>query len=165
MKNYLFLNHTRLMFLFLMVICISALAIAYSAEHIWGIRPCILCEYERIPYWVSFLFASLGYFLYPKIKKPFLALLFCSFLIEVGISFYHIGIEHHFFDLPAMCGGEQPLPQSMEDLQKILLSSSIVHCDEVPFRFLGLSFTEYNFLFSLFLIFIIGWSFLNMKRE
>ena len=48
----------RLMLAAVFLFSICALGIALLGEHVFGIRPCILCLYQRVPYVISAVLAG-----------------------------------------------------------------------------------------------------------
>lgn len=166
MSSCPFSKNPSFLFAFFALVSLGALMVAYIGEYNFGFKPCILCLYERFPYMASFVIALGGYYAYPTGRKLTSFLLALTFLIGAGISFYHIGVERHFFELSAACGNLTGLDaKTVEDLQKALTEAPVVRCDEVPFRVLGLSLTECNFLFSLLLALWAGSSLFCKKKE
>ena len=135
-----------------------SLSVAYIAEYAFDLFPCFLCVYERIPYALSLLLGLLGWVKPKAFPETLILLLFCSFFMGSALSFYHVGVEHHVFSSPELCSGKAEAldAKTVQDLQTALNSTPIVRCDEVLFRFLGLSMTEYNFFLSLFVSGILG---------
>ncbi|MBT4880250.1 MAG: disulfide bond formation protein B [Alphaproteobacteria bacterium] len=139
---------------------VAALMTAFYAEYIGGLKPCILCIYERYPYGLVAGISLIGLF-----HKRYLSIyiLFCalSYLVNVGISVYHVGVEHHIFSLSAACGGfPSGNAETLEELRAQIMATPVVRCDIVPWRLFGFSMAEYNlvgcFAFSSF-SFIYSW--------
>ena len=57
----------RLLFLFILLICISLLGYAQYLQHLEGLLPCPLCVAQRIVYWVLGLVALLAFLHNPKV--------------------------------------------------------------------------------------------------
>jgi len=80
-----------------------------------------------------------------------LAVLALATLANAGLGTYHAGVEWGWWKGPTACTG--PLVDLgkagniLEQLNKV----KVVRCDEVQFRFLGLSLAGYNVLISLFM--------------
>ena len=80
------------------LVLISAFAIEYMLDH----KPCKLCIYQRIPYFVSiFLIAQI--FFVKKFEKISLLMLSLIFFVSFGLAFYHFGIEQGFFNESLAC--------------------------------------------------------------
>ena len=85
-KKFLFLLLT-----FISLILVSAFLIEYQLEY----KPCSLCIYERIPYFIS-IFLILKILLNTNYQKITLFILFLVFLVSAILGFYHFGIEQGF---------------------------------------------------------------------
>ena len=89
--------------IFITLILISAFLIEYGL----GYKPCKLCIYQRIPYFVAILLILTMLFAtsYQKIALCVLAL---TFLASSSLAFYHFGIEQGFFNESLICKAENP---------------------------------------------------------
>ncbi|MEK7708863.1 MAG: disulfide bond formation protein B [Pseudomonadota bacterium] len=68
----------RLLFLFILLICISLLGYAQYLQHLEGLLPCPLCVAQRLAYWLLGLVALLAFLHNPKvIGRRFYAVLMC----------------------------------------------------------------------------------------
>ncbi len=139
---------------------------AYIAEYVFNLSPCILCVYERIPYGLSLLFGIIGWIGPKAFPKIILLSLFLAFLAETGLSFYHAGIEHDVFPSFGACGGDSKAltAESIEELETLILATPVIRCDQVYFRFLGLSMTEYNFMFSFMITGLLGFFLYRVQK-
>ena len=137
---------------------------AYFIEHILGHKPCSLCFFERIPYFLSIVLIIITMFI-NKLEKIILMLLSLLFIFGLIISFYHFGIEQGFIEESAVCDLEKESKDlSKEDLLKQLKSSSI-SCKNVDFRFFGLSLATINIFISLIFSIITFRIFLNYEKN
>jgi disulfide bond formation protein DsbB len=126
------------------------LGFVYTAQYKFGCEPCILCRYQRAPYYALLVFGLLAAGSarrYPKTGFAFLLLCGAAVLTGLGISGYHIGVEQHWWMGPQACGGALPTTGSIEELRQYLLSRPIVDCS-VPMCKIGLSMTGWNFILS-----------------
>ncbi|MDP3281084.1 MAG: disulfide bond formation protein B [Nitrosomonas sp.] len=74
----------RLLFLFILLICISLLGYAQYLQHLEGLLPCLLCVAQRLAYWMLGLVALLAFLHNPKvIGRRFYAVLM-SILALIG---------------------------------------------------------------------------------
>ena len=82
-------------------ISFAALSAALISQFFFGLYPCELCIYQRIPYAVVVLLAIFGYaaakMMSPKFGIFNIALCGIAFLINSGIAFYHVGVEQHWW--------------------------------------------------------------------
>lgn len=131
---------------------IFALATAFLGEHVFGLEPCILCLYERVPYGVAAVLAAGAAFLPigDGWRATLMALAALVFAIGAGLAFYHVGVEEHWWASVAACGGELPADAEAGNLRDIS-PSDLKPCDRVDWRLFGVSLAGYNVLVSLVL--------------
>ena len=137
---------------------------AFIIEHQLGHKPCKLCLYERIPYFLSILLIIKILFIkrYEKITLLILSLVFIS---GAALAFYHFGIEQGFFSESSACmTGDLSKILSKEELLEELKQNSI-SCKDVSFRMLGLSLAAINTIFSLILSFVFIKLFMNYEKK
>ena len=68
---------------------------------------------------------------------------------NAGLGTYHAGVEWGFWQGPTDCTGPVGNLGSAGDLLERLDTVKVIRCDEVQWRFLGLSLAGYNVLISL----------------
>jgi len=132
------------------------LSAAYISQYGFGLKPCILCLYQRVPYAVNIalgVLAFLASFRYPRLTKLLIALAASSFLVGAAIAGFHVGVEQNWWKGLPSCGGDiVPQHVSIEELRNAMEHQAIVRCDQPAFVFLGISMAGYNFLISLALV-------------
>jgi disulfide bond formation protein DsbB len=69
------------------------------------------------------------------------------FLIGGGIAVFHVGVEQHWWQGTAECGGAS-IARTLEELRAQLIGRPVVRCDQAQFHFLGLSMAGWNALIS-----------------
>ena len=139
---------------------ISALIIQYWLGH----KPCKLCIYERIPYFLSILLL-IKILLFKKYEKITLFILFLIFTASAVLAFYHFGIEQGFFSESFVCkAGDLSGTLSKEQLLE-QLNKNIISCKDVSFRVLGLSLATINTILSIILSVIFLKLFLNYAKN
>lgn len=132
------------------VVGIASLAVAFVAQYVFGVQPCVLCLWQRLPYALCVAVGLAG-------APPFLRrwrgalLLLCALLllIEVGIAFFHVGVEQHWWLGTAECSLQPTAAMDSGSLREALLATPVVRCDEVTWTFLGLSMASWNVPFAL----------------
>jgi len=134
----------------LLFINISILLSAYYIQYVLRIPPCPMCQYQRIPYYLTVVTLGVFFFKIVNFKKLILVLIFLSSL-SIAISFYHIGIEQGFFNELTSCKDDLGASNTQE-LLKELSNKGIVSCKEVSFRIFGFSLATLNFLANIALI-------------
>jgi disulfide bond formation protein DsbB len=135
---------------FILLVTVAILSAAYSAQYIGGIRPCILCLYERIPWFITgglMLVTILMQFSGPARRMILLAAALVM-LAGAGLGGYHVGVEQEIFQPPATCSATET-PTSLEELRALLETTAPPRCDEIPWEMFGISMAGYNALASL----------------
>jgi disulfide bond formation protein DsbB len=121
---------------------IGALIIAYTAELAFGIEPCILCLYQRIPYAlagalaVAALLAPETWGPRPKMWAVIGAAV--AFLAGAEIAFYHVGVEQHWWQGTEECVGTTGAT-TLAELEAQIMASPLTRCDEVSWSLFGIS--------------------------
>lgn len=146
---------------FFLAASILALGGALISQVGFGLKPCHLCLYQRIPYTIliAFLTPLLFYKNIPLIRaRVIMALVGIILLSGSAIAAYHTGVEYKWWQGPTDCAGGDT-PDSMDDLRQQIMDAPAVRCDEPAFIFLGLSMAGWNALYSLGLsVLAFGWS-------
>lgn len=151
-----FFEKPRNLALFLTLASAGILAFVLVTQYVFGHEPCILCRYQRIPYYIVLVigfFAAALAAIKPKWTFGLLILSGIAFMSGLGISGYHIGVEQHWWMGPKACGSPLPLNATPEEFRDYILNKNIVDCSVPGWTFLGLSMTTYNFITSLVLVF------------
>ena len=144
----------RLMVLAILL-AVAAIGGAWFSELGLGYVPCMLCLWQRIPYYVAAVPAALALVLLVRGAPPrWLAglafVLALVFLVSAGLGLFHAGVEWKWWEGPAGCGGRLELDApSFQDFQKSLSKARVVLCNEAPMRVLGLSFAGWNAVASV----------------
>lgn len=146
------------------VIAAATIAGAWFFQLVLGIVPCPLCLEQRYAYYLAIplgllvVLAARG-----GVPRPLLlaglAILALATLANAGLGAYHSGVEWGFWKGPTDCSGPVVNLGSANDLLSRLDTVKVVRCDEVQWRFLGLSLAGYNVLISLLMAVIAAWGF------
>lgn len=132
-----------------LILSIAALAAAFTAQYGFGLRPCELCLFQRVPYGAVILLAILGLGLNLEAKKMALLLGVCflAFAGNAGLALYHVGVEQHWWEGPKACTGGLNTVHSVEDLAALLSKPiNIPQCDKPAWTLFGVSMAGYNLL-------------------
>lgn len=144
-----YLTDTKKVAAALVFISLGTLSFVLFTQYGLGLRPCVLCVYQRIPYVVIIALGLLAYGL-PKKAPCLIFLAALTLLVEAGIAGFHIGVEQHWWEGTAHCSGKLPgAGASIEELRAAIMSAPITRCDQVTAQFLGVSMATYNFFYSL----------------
>jgi disulfide bond formation protein DsbB len=125
---------------------------AWFFQYGLGIQPCPMCLEQRYAYYLVIVLGALLAFAAPRLPRVVvIALLAVLALAAFGNSIFgafHAGVEWKFWEGPATCSGPLQDLGSAGNLLQRLDTVKVVRCDEVQWRFLGLSLAGYNFLIS-----------------
>lgn len=134
-----------------------ALTFAYISQFVFDYQPCVLCFYQRKPFF-AIIAAALLCLTFFKSEKSKKLTFFCCIgllLINCAISFYHVGVEKKIFQGPTTCSSTNlDEIDNLEDLKSAMMQTKAIRCDEPSFVFLGLSMAAWNFLYCSFLVFL-----------
>ena len=125
---------------------------AWGFQLLGGLHPCTLCLYQRWPYWAVIVIAGLATLGARQLGARGMALVtaLCAviFLAGAGVAGFHTGVEQHWWEGLAACGGgglDDPRI-SIAELKARLLAAPVVRCDDVPWSLFGISLAGYNFI-------------------
>ena len=121
---------------------------AYIAQFGFGLEPCVLCLYQRIPY---ALVAVLGFtgLMRPHLSPKLLVLAALVFASGAVIAAYHVGVEQHWWASATGCSGNTSKTTSTLDLIQSMQVKPPKACDAVDWTMLGISMAGWNVLFSI----------------
>jgi disulfide bond formation protein DsbB len=147
----------------------ATLAGAWFFELVLDIRPCPLCLEQRYAYYLAVpLGLVLAFAASRRAPRPVLlagfAVLLLAALANAWLGGYHAGVEWQFWQGPTDCSGPVANLGSAGTLLERLDTVKVVRCDEVQWRFLGLSLAGYNVLISLAMAMIALWGIVSAKR-
>jgi disulfide bond formation protein DsbB len=149
------------------VIAALTIAGAWFFELVLDIRPCPLCLEQRYAYYLAIPLAALIALGAAKgVSRRLLGLglviLALALLANAGLGAYHAGVEWGFWQGPTDCSG--PITDLgggnlLDGLNKV----KVIRCDDVQWRFLGLSLAGYNVLISLAMAALAVWGIRKAK--
>jgi len=142
--------------LFVIAVSVFALGFALTAQYAFTILPCHLCYEQRKPYMLNIVLGLLALAMLkkkPRAARALLVLAGISFLANVGLAAFHVGVEEGWWEGLTTCGGDGAIADfskmTPEEMSKYFSNRPIVRCDVAGWRFLGISMTGYNFLYAL----------------
>ena len=135
-----------------------SLSVVYFVELVLNYKPCELCLYERIPFFVILVVSLFGLFTRYLVKLSKIVI-FLSLLANLVLSGYHSGIEHGAFAPLHPC--MKVIDVDFSDLSKA--PEQMPSCDRPEFYISGLSMTEWNFIWNLSLILVL--MMLNLRSK
>jgi disulfide bond formation protein DsbB len=150
---------------FVLAASIVVLGSALAAQYLGGLQPCVLCLYQRDPYWLAIALSIVAATALarggPRIAGVLVAVCAAAFIVGAGVAAFHVGVEQHWWAGTAECGTSGPLSGSASDLRAALLAKPVVRCDEVAWSLFGISMAGFNVIVSVALAVFAG---LGAKR-
>jgi disulfide bond formation protein DsbB len=152
------------------VIAAATLAGAWFFQLVLDIRPCPLCLEQRYAYYLAVPLGALVALAAASdapraVLHAGLAILALAAFGNAGLGAYHAGVEWGFWKGPTECTGPVVDLGSAGNLLERLDSVKVIRCDEVQWRFLGLSLAGYNVLISLSMAAIAAWGIVKPARR
>jgi len=140
----------------------ATIAGAWFFQLVLDIRPCPLCLEQRYAYYLAIPLALLMAIAVKRgVARPPLfigfAVLALALLANAGLGGYHAGVEWGWWPGPTECSGPINDLGSAGNLLDRLQTVKVIRCDEVQWRFLGLSLAGYNVLISLAMAALAAW--------
>ena len=134
-------------------LALAALCGAWFFQFVVGLKPCPLCLEQRYAYYLAIPLSLLvavasGRGALRHMIAIGLAIIALAMLANAGLGVYHAGVEWGFWPGPSDCSGPM-IDLRGGSLLDRLDKVKVVRCDEVQWRFLGLSLAGYNVIVSL----------------
>jgi disulfide bond formation protein DsbB len=151
-------------------VAVATLAGAWFFQLVLDIRPCPLCLEQRYVYYLAIPLGALTALAAGKDAPRAmliggLAILGLAALGNAVLGTYHAGVEWGFWQGPTDCSGPIGNLGSAGSLLQRLDTVKVIRCDEVQWRFLGLSLAAYNVLISLAMAAIAAWGIVRTARR
>ena len=151
------------------LIAAATLAGAWFFQLVLDIRPCPLCLEQRYAYYLAVPLGLVVAFAAARdaprpVLMAGLAFLVLAALANAWLGTYHAGVEWKFWQGPTDCTGPVGNFGSAGNLLDRLDTVKVIRCDEVQWRFLGLSLAGYNVLISLLMAAIAAWGLVSARR-
>lgn len=142
-------SYARRLLVAVLTISLGALAMAFAGQFLFGLEPCVLCLYQRVPWAIAAVVAVGGIFGWAG-RAPLLPIALCAAVFAAGgaLAFYHVGVEQHWWGSIAGCGGGPVSGLTPEDMRPEALATGLKPCDRVDWRLFGLSLAGYNTIAS-----------------
>jgi disulfide bond formation protein DsbB len=129
---------------------VALLGGALGSQYLGGLHPCEMCYWQRWPHAAAIVLAALAFTAPAETSRSRNLTLLAAFCICVSgiIGVYHAGVEARVFEGFTTCTATGK-GLSTADLLRQISSAPLVRCDEVQFRFLGISMAGWNAILSL----------------
>jgi disulfide bond formation protein DsbB len=151
-------------------VAVATLAGAWFFQLVLDIRPCPLCLEQRYVYYLAIPLGALTALAAGKdapraVLLGGLAVLGLAASGNAVLGTYHAGVEWGFWQGPTDCSGPVGNLGSAGSLLQRLDTVKVIRCDEVQWRFLGLSLAGYNVLISLAMAGIAAWGIVKTTKR
>lgn len=127
----------------------APLAAALLSQYGFGLHPCELCLWQRVPLVALIALALAAFCLRPAWQRRVVMVSGALWLGEAGLAFYHVGVEQHWWQSASGCSVAAGASGSLEALRDQILGAPLVACDTPEFVLLGLSMAGWNVIYSL----------------
>ena len=157
----------------ILVIAATTIAGAWFFQLVLGILPCPLCLEQRYAYYAIIPLAAVVALAAQRgVPRAVLlaglaglVIIALAALGNAGLGTYHAGVEWGFWKGPTECTGPVGNLGSAGNLLERLDTVKVIRCDEVQWRFLGISLAGYNVLISLLMAAIAAWGIGRSARK
>ena len=158
------MNKVTNYFIAILFVNILVILSALFIEFFLKVKPCILCIYQRYPYYII-AFLSLIFFLKKDLKILLILLIILTSLASIILSTYHVGIETGLIEETTSCKTSLNNNLSKDAILKQLESNLASSCKEVNFKLFGFSLASINIILSLILTTIYYKIYLWIKKN
>src|SRR3954454_2008532 len=123
---------------------------ALGSQYLGGLHPCEMCYWQRWPHAAAIMLAALSFTGSAESSRCRTLVLLAALAIATSgaIGVYHAGVEAKIFEGLTQCTATAKGLTPAETLNQII-HAPLVRCDEVQFRFLGISLAGWNAILSL----------------
>jgi disulfide bond formation protein DsbB len=141
------------------VLGLATISGALGSQYFGGLYPCELCLEQRWAYYIGLPVVAIILLLRSRLPRGAWLVAMAGaaliFLWGAYMGGYHAGVEWGFWPGPTACSGTGTSVTG-NVLEQLNAARRIVRCDEVQFRFLGLTLAFYNMVISLAIAALLG---------
>src|SRR5438105_1858381 len=129
---------------------LALLAGAFGSQYFGHLYPCEMCWWQREAHMTAAVIAALAFTAPALSPRSRVLTLLAALAIAVsgGIGVYHAGVEAKIFEGFTTCTALAKSGNTAELLKQIT-HAPLIRCDQVQFRFLGISMAGWNAILSL----------------
>ncbi len=129
---------------------LALLAGAFGSQYLGGLFPCEMCWWQRYAHMVAVVPAAFAFTAASDSPRgrAFTLLAALAIAVSGAIGVYHASVEAKIFQGFTTCSAV-PMAGNTADLLKQITHMPLIRCDEVQFRFLGISMAGWNAILSL----------------
>ena len=130
---------------------VALLAGAFGSQYLGGLYPCEMCWWQRYAHVAAVLPAALAFTAPAESQRSRTLTLLAALAIAISgvIGVYHAGVEAKIFEGFTTCTSLAQGGGSTADLLKQITHAPLIRCDQVQYRFLGISLAGWNAILSL----------------
>jgi disulfide bond formation protein DsbB len=141
----------------------ALLAGAWSFQIWGGLWPCQMCWWQRYAHLAAVALALIAFAVARRrgLDRAFVILAALAILTSGGIGIYHAGVEANIFPGETACTAHFHAATT-DELMTQIMNAPVVRCDEVQWRFLGISMAGWNAILSTGFGLLILW--LSLRR-
>lgn len=139
---------SRLVALFVLAVSVSALAMAFVAQFGFGLKPCVLCLAQRVPFALAGILAALALLgsVGERLRRGLMLVAGVAFLVNAGIASYHVGVEKKWW--ASSCVPTETASVMVSDLAAMMAKPVEARCDEPAWQWHGITMATLNIPFS-----------------
>lgn len=148
-----FINRQDSILLLITIASAFALTGAYISEYIFGYQPCILCIYQRWPFFIVIALYLTSLILKKQIR-PLAILATICICANIIIASYHVGLEQKIFKEFGGCSSIVDLNKidNLAELTQAISKINAIKCDEPQFYFLKITMAGWNLIYCLIIL-------------
>ena len=123
---------------------------AFGSQYFGGLYPCEMCWWQRYPHMAAIVLAALAFTAPAESGRSRNLTLLAALAIAISgaIGVYHAGVEAKIFQGFTTCSA-LPRASNNTELLNQIMHAPLIRCDQVQFRFLGISLAGWNAILSL----------------
>ena len=135
----------KIFYSFIILLCVTSILYALFVEYFLEYKPCILCKYQRLPYFLGLIIGLYG--LFKPSNTKIMICIFLTFLISMTLSGYHVGVEQELYQSVFNCSDNN---LGVLEKGKLLESLKVINpdCRNVNFAVFGVSLATINLILS-----------------
>lgn len=127
----------------ILVVSAGALAFALISQYGFGYEPCLLCRYQRIPYWTVIAISAAALAVPGMDGRGVAWVIAAVFACGGMLAFYHVGVEQNWWKAGA-CAAQVDFPSNFEAFRDQPIAPIAKSCDTIDWTLFGLSMATYN---------------------